>query len=434
MVEAIERVFAGTRAEDALADLLRAHPRWQNDERALAANRVFGVALWQRRLDFAARLDPASRTIAAERLCAFVLDAERAALALASEDSCLSMQAASEIARSLAAPPAWPADPVARLAVERSLPTWLATSWCEELGHERADSLALAMNQKAPITVRANRAKLDREALARVLADEGIASHPTRFARDGLCLVGRPNIFGSKAWRAGLFEVQDEGSQLVAAAAGPRPGERCVDFCAGAGGKTLALAADLVGDRQSEVIALVVGEPRRLDLRARWSRAFRAHIDAPLAREPLPSLTLVAIDDEHDPRIEPFFDGADVVLVDAPCTSLGTLRRSPDLRWRLDPRAFPRVEETQRSILRAAARLVRPGGRLVYATCTLRRAECEDVAREFEARGGFAPLPLEDAWGHSRARAIGATGHTARLTPDVHGTDGFFVAAWSRSN
>jgi hypothetical protein len=99
---------------------LRAHPGWQNDERALAANRVFGVALWQRRLDFAARLDPASRTIAAERLCAFVLDAERATLALASEGSGLSMQAASEIARSLAAPSAWPADPVARLAVKRS--------------------------------------------------------------------------------------------------------------------------------------------------------------------------------------------------------------------------------------------------------------------------------------------------------------------------
>jgi 16S rRNA (cytosine967-C5)-methyltransferase len=244
--------------------------------------------------------------------------------------------------------------------------------------------------------------------LAARLAAEGVATRPGRLAPS--CLVvtsARPNVYGLAAHRAGLLEVQDEGSQLLGAAMGARPGEAVLDACAGAGGKTLLLAADVgVGGR---VHAADPDSERLARLRVRAARAGAAAV--------------VAIHGATAP------EGlvVDRALVDAPCSELGALRRGPDLRWRIDPVSFERLPALQLAIVERALHHVRPGGTLVYATCTFRREENEEVALAVErAHPELArvapPVP---------AALVGAD-RFLRALPHLHGTDGFFAAAWAR--
>lgn len=229
-----------------------------------------------------------------------------------------------------------------------------------------------------------------------------MACEPTGRSPWGLRLNGRANLFGLAAWRGGLFEVQDEGSQELARAVDARPRERILDFCAGAGGKTLALAAAM--QDLGELVALDVDPVRLVNLAARLRRAgvtcVRTHrIDA---QGPLPWL-----------------GDFDRVLVDAPCSSLGTLRRSPDLRWKTSPEEISGFAARSLEILTRAAGHVRPGGLLVYATCTLTREENEGVAAAFASQHpGWHPAPL-----------LGEA--PLRLLPHLHGTDGFFACAWT---
>lgn len=336
----------------------------------------------------------------------------------------------------LAAPLPWPLAAAERLAVERSLPRWLAELWVDELGAAAADALAAQTNLPGPLTVRANlRVVRGRDALAAELAAEGVVSSPARFSPWALHLWGRVNVFGSPAWRRGAFEVQDEGSQLVALAASPRPGERVVDYCAGAGGKTLALAMGEGG----AVCACDIDPQRLRDLRVRLARAGVAAQELLL---PAQRPTQLSLAERLSPVAAPvalelagWSRAADVVLVDAPCSSLGTLRRGPDVRWRMDAASLQGFAALQRQLLAEAAMLVRPGGRLVYATCTLRRAENEEVAQSFTAKArplGFAPLAVAALLGEELATRLGAA-QTLTLRPDLHGTDGFFLAAWQRA-
>jgi 16S rRNA (cytosine967-C5)-methyltransferase len=295
--------------------------------------------------------------------------------------------------------PVWPADPVARLAAERSLPRWLAQLWHDELGLQ-ADALARAMNAAGPVALRANLLKTTRERLIQDLEADGIGAFAGAHSPWAAIVQGRANLFGSRLWRAGHFEVQDEGSQLVAWRCAALPGEKVVDFCAGAGGKTLALAAAM--ENRGELWALDV-EGRRLEqLAARVERAGVA-----CAR-------WMRIESGSAPEAAA---GADCVLVDAPCSALGTLRRSPDARWRISPEQVAEFPARQLEILHCASRLVRPGGRLIYATCTLHAAENRGVIGRFLA---VAPefrldgVPLE-------------------VAPDTHGTDGFFAVETRRA-
>jgi 16S rRNA (cytosine967-C5)-methyltransferase len=311
-------------------------------------------------------------------------------------------------------------DPVARLGVEGSLPPWLAERLVAEVGLEEARAFSAAVNVRAPLTVRANLLKGTRDDLRIRLEEEGVESKETPLSPWGLVLDGHANAFGLDAFKGGLFEVQDEGSQLIVLACGARSGMKVVDACAGAGGKSLALAAEM---RNRGVLLALDVDADRLDEARR--RARRAGVDN-LRTKALPP------GDEADAALRDEEGKADVVLVDAPCSGLGTLRRKPDARWRLGPADPGRFAETQRGLVRRFSRLVKPGGRLVYATCSVARVENEEVAASAAALPGFVPAPLEKTLGAGVARAAGATGNELRLWPHRHGTDGFFVAAFER--
>jgi 16S rRNA (cytosine967-C5)-methyltransferase len=256
----------------------------------------------------------------------------------------------------------------------------------------------------APLFVRATRAPTSREALAARLAGEGVATRPTRLAPDGLEVTSpRPNLLALPSFREGLLEVQDEGSQLLGEAVRARPGETILDLCAGAGGKTLQLAAAVGADG-----AVHAWDPDASRLSRLRTRAARAGARVVVHEAGPPSGLQV-----------------DRVLVDAPCSELGVLRRGPDRRFLLDPSTFAALPALQLGILERAAGHVRPGGRLVHATCTLRREENEEVARAFGARR--TDFTLGDALpGLSEGDGF------LRLLPHRHGTDGFFAAAWTR--
>ena len=313
------------------------------------------------------------------------------------------------------------ADPVERLAVEASLPRWIAARFASELGLEEARTLARAMNERAPLTVRANLLRVpDREALRARLAAEGVAAEPTRFSPWGLVLDGRENAFALASFREGLFEIQDEGSQLIALACGARPGKLVVDACAGAGGKALALAAEM--HNKGTLWALDsdadrLGEARR--------RATRDRVDNLRTR-------VIGAGPEADAQLSDLAGKADVVLVDAPCSGLGTLRRKPDARWRLAPSDPERFAALQRTLVARFGALVRSGGRLVYATCAIGAAENDDVADLVARELPFEPAPLTPLLGEERAAALGAEGNRLRLYPHRQGTDGFFLASFVR--
>jgi 16S rRNA (cytosine967-C5)-methyltransferase len=281
--------------------------------------------------------------------------------------------------------------------------------------------LAAALNQRAPLTVRANLLKGTRDELRAVLEAEGARVEPARWSPNALTFTGRTNVFALKAFKAGLFEVQDEGSQLIAEACGARPGQLVVDACAGAGGKALALAADM---RNRGKLVACDRDGRRLDeLRQRARRdgvhnwEARAVPEGPAGEERLADLR----------------GKADLVLVDAPCSGLGALRRNPDARWRMDRAEVDSFPPRQREILRRYAALVRPGGRLVYATCSINRGENEDARASFLAEHpDFVPVPPSEVLGQERAAALGAGPQDVQLLPHRHGTDGFYIAAMER--
>lgn len=379
----------GVRADRALSATLRANRDLSSDERRCVAQWSLGLSLWQERF----RRITSDRGLWLALLLVEVhrFDPEEAAVAAGIDPAAL------EAALSRRDEPD---DPVEALALRRSLPSWLARRWIEQFGIDAADCLAAAMNQPGPITVRANLLRTTPEALRRELAQEGVVARPSQLVDTALRLEGRPNIVALKSWRAGHFEVQDEASQLVAEAVGARPDQIVVDLCAGAGGKTLALAARM-GDR-GRLIAVEPDGARIHDLTVR------------LRRTGLHSVELRQGDGRDAGLLADLRGAADAVLVDAPCSGLGIVRRGPDSRFRITPDDPSRFARLQTSLLASAASLVRPGGRLVYATCSVDREENEGVADAFRSNGFERTL-------------------TRRTWPHEEGCDGFFWAVWTRS-
>jgi 16S rRNA (cytosine967-C5)-methyltransferase len=311
-------------------------------------------------------------------------------------------------------------DPVERLALRGSLPFWLARRFVEELGQAEATALIGVLNQRAPLTVRANLLRGTREALAATLAAEGTQATPTRFSPWGLTLDGHQNAFALPSFKGGRFEIQDEGSQLIALCCGARPGWTVVDACAGAGGKALALAAEM---RNRGTLWALDADAGRLEEARR--RARRDGVDNLRTRA-------IPADEAADAQLDDLAARAEVVLIDAPCSGLGTLRRKPDARWRLAPGDPEKFAALQRTLVARFSRLVKPGGRLVYATCAIGRTENQEVVGHLAATLPFDPAPLAPLLGAERAAALGAEGHTLQLLPHRHGTDGFFMAAFTR--
>lgn len=304
-------------------------------------------------------------------------------------------------------------------AVRYSIPDWLEARLADV---ENVESLLQALNQPAPLDLRVNPLKIDRASLLQAW-DQGPEARwhaqPTRYSPWGIRIVGRPPINRWGAFERGEIEVQDEGSQLLAALVSPRRGEMVIDFCAGAGGKTLLLGALMRST--GRLYAFDVSAARLTRAKPRF------------ARSGLSNVVPVVISEHHDQRVHRLRGKAHRVLVDAPCSGLGTLRRNPDLKWRQHPDSLTQLCAAQAAILRDAAACVRPGGRLVYGSCSILPEENE---RQVEAFLSEHPeFSLVDAGQTLAERNIPLSldGPYLRLRPDVHGTDGFFAAVMQRA-
>lgn len=301
-------------------------------------------------------------------------------------------------------------------------PDWLAESLQAQLGEAGFWALCAELDQPAPLDLRVNTLKAKRdEALAALTAAE-ITAEPTPFSPLGLRVKGKPSLSQVQAFIDGWVEVQDEGSQLLATLVDAKRGEMVVDFCAGGGGKTLALGAAM--RNTGRLYAFDTSGHRLAGLKPR------------LARSGLSNVYPVQIAHERDDRIKRLAGKVDRVLVDAPCSGLGTLRRHPDLKWRQSPAQLAELQAQQLAILTSAARLLKPGGRLVYATCSLMPGENEDVAAAFgQAQAAhFTALPAAEALRQARVERVDelVVGDHLRLWPHLHKTDGFFAAMWQR--
>jgi 16S rRNA (cytosine967-C5)-methyltransferase len=424
------RVLVRVETDRAFADIALEHAlsvaRLPTRDAALCTEIVYGTLRWQRHLDWRlgphlhrplARLDPWVRALL--RLTAYqVLMLDRVP-GWAAVDQAVSLarlksrepgpaRFVNAVLRALTAAPAappLPADPVEAAAIRWSFPDWLARRWADRLGRGDAERLMEACNQRPPLTLRANLLRGSREDLIRRLRErEGIEARPTPLAPEGV-VAGEGIPARWAVFAEGRCTVQDEASMLVARLLGPEPGERVADACAAPGTKTTHLA-ELMGDRGT--VLAIDTQPARLALAGRAAARLGLGIV-----ECHPGSVI-----ELAPR---WRERCDRVLVDAPCSNLGVLRRNPEVKWRRGPEDLARLPRRQRAILEAAAQMARPGGRLVYATCSLEPEENEAVVDGFLAAHPawqVEPPPVDfplppDARGF------------VRLDPVRHGTDGF---------
>jgi 16S rRNA (cytosine967-C5)-methyltransferase len=302
-----------------------------------------------------------------------------------------------------------------------NLPAWLVDPLKAQLG-EDFWPLVESLNAPAGLDLRVNTLKDKRAEVQKELAKAAVKTVATPYSPWGLRLSDKPALSKLDTFTRGAIEVQDEGSQLLALLVDAKRGEMVVDFCAGAGGKTLALGASM---RNTGRLYAFDTSGHRLDA-----------LKPRLARSGLSNVHPVAIAHERDERIKRLAGKIDRVLVDAPCSGLGTLRRNPDLKWRQTPKAIEELRVKQAAILQSAARLLKPGGRLVYATCSVLRDENEAIAEAFgAAHQEFNPLPAGDLlaqFGVENAAGL-CSGPYLRLWPHLHQTDGFFAAVWQKS-
>jgi 16S rRNA (cytosine967-C5)-methyltransferase len=271
----------------------------------------------------------------------------------------------------------------------------------------------LAFTQAAPTDLRANTLKATRDEAMAALASAGIAAAPTPHSPVGLRLEGRANIAGLAAYRDGLVEVQDESSQLAALLAGAKPGMRVLDLCAGAGGKSLALAAAM-GNRGA--ILACDSDAKRL-----------ARLAPRLARSGARIVETRALGGTS--QAKDALGKFDRVLVDAPCSGSGTWRRHPDAKWRLTPAKLAEYFVAQAALLRQAAEHVRPNGQVIYAVCSILPAEgAAQVEAFLSVNKGWRVIPADTAWREASGSKAPFDGPHMLLTPHRHRTDGFFAA------
>lgn len=304
-----------------------------------------------------------------------------------------------------------------------NLPEWLVQPLKDQLGDEFWP-LVESLNLGAGLDLRVNDFKIKRADVQKELAKVGIKAVATPFSPWGLRIAGKPALNKNEAFLRGEFEVQDEGSQLLAMLVDAKRGEMVVDFCAGAGGKTLAIGASM---RSTGRLYAFDTSAHRLD-------SFKPR----MARSGLSNVHPAAIAHERDERVKRLSGKIDRVLVDAPCTGMGTLRRNPDLKWRQNLQSVEEMAIKQTAILQSASRLVKSGGRLVYATCSVLPQENEAIASAFSiAHPDFEPLEVGELLTGLKVSDAASLCHGGenqqlylRLWPHRHHTDGFFAAVW----
>lgn len=303
------------------------------------------------------------------------------------------------------------------LPLRANLPQWLLDKLIARDGEEATLALAEAINNSAPLDLRVNALTAKREDVIAELATAPIECEPTPYSALGIRIRKKPALQNLPLFKNGAIEVQDEGSQLLAQIVAAKRGEMVVDFCAGAGGKTLALGAAM--RNTGRLYAFDVSEKRLSKLKPR------------LARSGLSNVHPVVIAHENDAKVKRLSGKIDRVLVDAPCSGLGTLRRNPDMKWRQTPDSVVELNEKQASILASAARLVKPGGRLVYATCSLLDEENEAIVAKFaETHPDFVLKPMGQVLEEQKIPLTMA--NYLKLSPQAHQTDGFFAAVFER--
>jgi len=395
-------------ADAVLSRWLRAHPKLGARDRAELADGVFDVLRHLRRYrQFAeSGTGPASRRLAILGL-ASVFEPAKLDQALNAEEKAWLDHVRSIDASGLAP------------AVRWSLPDWLA----ERLGRlDDAEALIEALNQPAPLDLRVNSLKAERDAMLQALR-EGPAARfepqATPYSPWGIRMQGRPPVNRWPMFERGEIEVQDEGSQILTALVAPRRGEMIIDYCAGAGGKTLLLGA----------LMRSTGRLYAFDV----SNARLARAKPRFARSGLSNIVPVVIDADNDQRVRRLRGKAHRVLVDAPCSGLGTLRRNPDLKWRQHPGSLEELRALQARILRQASECVAPGGTLVYATCSVLHEENQQQVEAFLAANPDFELLDAGEIITDRCKNLTLEGPYLSMRPDRHGTDGFFAAAMQRS-
>lgn len=302
-------------------------------------------------------------------------------------------------------------------------PDWMNAS-LNALWGDRLETEISALNQLAPVDLRVNTLKTTPEQAKAELSSQFIETETTPLSPLGLRLTGKARLGGTQAFRDGLVEVQDEGSQILALLCGAEPGMTVVDYCAGAGGKTLALAAAMAveGRINGRIYACDISQSRINRMEPRLKRA-----GAMAVRRQI-------LSGKNDEWLQKFRDSADRVLVDAPCTGTGAWRRDPQAKWRFTPEQLDDICARQQSILDDAATLVKPGGRLIYATCSLLQEENEQQFIAFlKTHANFSPLSIDQVWAETVGGPPPPSGPCLRLSPASTGTDGFFCTVLERT-
>jgi 16S rRNA (cytosine967-C5)-methyltransferase len=405
LVALLEEVLAGKHpADNILHRFFRNHPKLGSHDRGFIAEALYGAL---RRLEWLRSLgaDTPLRLALAALLKIQGMSIRDLAPYCNTEDQ--------EWLKALKANP-----PVSdSLQVRADLPAWVLKPLLTQMTEAEVLALGRSLQQPAPLDLRVNTHLVSREQAALALQQEGVATTPTPWSPLGLRVEGHPALSALPTFKKGWVEVQDEGSQLLGLLVAPRRREMVVDFCAGAGGKTLLLSALM--DNTGRVYAFDLSRHRLDNLKPR------------LKRSGLSNIHPVLIASETDDRVRRLAGKIDRVLVDAPCSGLGTLRRNPDLKLRQSPQSVAELTKIQASILKAAALLVKPGGRLVYATCSLLAAENDLQAQQFAAdHPEFIPLHAGDIL--SAQGVAVSQEERLHLLPSQHGTDGFFAAVWQR--
>ncbi|MEW6313633.1 MAG: RsmB/NOP family class I SAM-dependent RNA methyltransferase [Pseudomonadota bacterium] len=407
-VDALREALPCTHPADAvLRRHFREHPELGARDREFVAELVFGVLRRKRLLEY----------LVGERATP-----RRLALAYLMKIGGLNLREFAELASEsetkwLAQVKAMPTDALP-LAVRADLPDWLVEKLVAFADEHAILELARGMQQPAPLDLRVNTLLAGRDEVLEKFREENIAAVPTPYSPLGVRLADKPALNKHALFVAGKFEVQDEGSQLLGFLLAPKRRDMVVDFCAGAGGKTLLLGALM--HSQGRLYAFDVSEKRMHNLKLRLKRSSLSNVHPQL------------IHNENDLKIKRLAGKIDRVLVDAPCSGLGTLRRNPDLKWRQTPQDIEELKQKQAAILAAAAKLIKPGGRLVYATCSILPEENQEIVEAFLA--GHGNFKLLDCAQLLAAQDIALdTGRYLQLLPHLHHTDGFFAAALERN-
>jgi 16S rRNA (cytosine967-C5)-methyltransferase len=307
---------------------------------------------------------------------------------------------------------------IQRIGIEYSFPDWIVQRFIDQYGESETEKICSSLNEPAPLTLRVNTLRTDVEQCQAELHKQGVETSRTRLSPFGITIAKRINAFSLKIFRDGWFEVQDEGSQLLPFLLDPKPNIKLLDVCAGGGGKTLEFAA-LMKNR-GEIFATDINAFRLDELRKRAKRAGAQNVRVQ---------EIQGIDDLSE-RFKEFFD---IVFVDAPCSGIGTIRRNPGMKWMVIEQTVNEISKKQKAILHSSAPLVKLGGKLVYATCTLLRQENEDVMEEFLSQHPeFTIVKLNVDISTVKSPKLIKDDLFFSLFPHIHGTDGFFFAVMEK--